>query len=77
MPHKLRALITFAYAVTFALAVYLLAVPTAAASMGLPEQSGAAIAFLFALNALAIGLGSFAIRFKFSEKYWPDRKSVV
>ncbi|MBO6847227.1 MAG: hypothetical protein QUV02_12395 [Maricaulis sp.] len=71
MPHKLRALITFAYAVTFALAVYLLAVPTAAASMGLPEQSGAAIAFLFALNALAIGLGSFAIRFKFSEKYWP------
>lgn len=71
LPHKLRALIAFAYAVTFALAVYLLLAPTAAAPMGLPEQSGAAIAFLFALNALAIGLGSFAIRFKFSEKYWP------
>lgn len=71
LPHKLRALIAFAYAVTFALAVYFLVAPAAAASMNLPEQSGAAIAFLFALNALAIGLGSFAIRFKFSEKYWP------
>lgn len=71
LPRGLKALNAVVYAFCIAAAGGLLALPATSGWLGLPDLSGGPIALLLALNVLAVGSGSMALRFKFSDNYWP------
>ncbi|WP_417479731.1 hypothetical protein [Maricaulis maris] len=71
LPRGLKALNAVVYAFCIAAAGGLLAIPATSGWLGLPDLSGGPIALLLALNVLAVGSGSIALRFKFSDNYWP------